>query len=123
MTKSFSPSELVLSESESQRGSPALIMGPRDDNQNLVHRANEALRRLSASGDDWLVVAQAYQHGRRLAMNLANTNQPVGKAYNKAFGDWCKRTHFELDRINPPTRTAMGHIMRTKTPSRLGAAH
>src|SRR5262249_23498461 len=57
------------------------------------------------------VVAQAYQYGRRLAMTLANTNHPVGKAYNKAFNNWCKRTHFDLGRVNEPTRTAMGHIM------------
>jgi hypothetical protein len=109
-----SPSELVLSERE-EGGCSSLTVGPCDDNQNLVHRANEALRRVATTGEDWLVVAQAYQHGRRLAMTLANANQPVGKAYNKAFSDWCKRTRFDLDSVNAQTRTAMGHIMDNLT--------
>ena len=33
----------------------------------LVKLANEALDRINATGDDWLITAEAYQRGRRLA--------------------------------------------------------
>jgi hypothetical protein len=78
-----SPSAFILSEREPEGVCSSVIVGPCDDNQNLVHRANEALRRVATTGEDWLVVAQAYQHGRRLAMTLANSNRPIGKVYNR----------------------------------------
>ena len=45
-----------------QAASPVELEGFR-----LVKAANEALDRIDAMGDDWLIVGEAYQRGRRLA--------------------------------------------------------
>ena len=37
---------------------------------------------------DWMYVADGLMVGRAKAMRHAGTNQPIGSAYNKAFGNW-----------------------------------
>ena len=45
-----------------QAASPVELEGFR-----LVKKANEALDRIDAMADDWLIIGEAYQLGRRLA--------------------------------------------------------
>jgi hypothetical protein len=80
----------------------------------LVKVANEALDRINATGDDWLIVSEAYDLGRRLAMAEAHTDKPVGKRYNAAFEAWCKRTSFNLDRVDKTIRRDLARIMEDR---------
>jgi hypothetical protein len=80
----------------------------------LVKAANEALNRIDATGDHWLTIGEAYQHGRRLAMAEARTNVPTGKRYNTAFEAWCERTHFSLDRVDKYERRDLARILANR---------
>jgi hypothetical protein len=37
---------------------------------------------------DWRTIAEGLEVGRRYAMRLAGTNQPIGRGYNTEFGKW-----------------------------------
>lgn len=48
---------------------------------------------------DWLQVGEALMIGRNEAMLKANTNAPVGGAYNRLFGEWLAKYGFaEIDK-------------------------
>jgi hypothetical protein len=53
----------------------------------LAAEADDRIKR-GAHWDDWCFVADGFAVGRNKAMRRAGTNQPVGSAYNRAFGDW-----------------------------------
>ena len=59
-----------------------------------VSLAHEALDSLDQGGDfnSWVTVGLALVEGRYNAMSEAKANQPVGSAYNKAFGNWLIET-------------------------------
>ena len=92
-----------------QPASPVELEGFR-----LVKAANEALDRIDATGEDWLIVGEVYMRGRQEAMTEARTNVPKGKRYNRALDDWTARIHFDLRRIDEKTRTALAHIMENR---------
>ena len=105
----------ITERAEDQLPVPQIGDGPVDlEGFRLVKAANEALDRVNATGDDWLIVAEAYQHGRRLAMAEAHTNEPAGKAYNAALAAWSGRTQFSLDRIDKYERRDLARIMENR---------
>ena len=55
--------------------------------EKLAEEAEERIRR-GAHWADWTYVADGFAVGRAKAMRAAGTNQPYGKAYTRAFGDW-----------------------------------
>jgi hypothetical protein len=52
--------------------------------------AAEAFQRIRSGQhwSDWMFIADGLVVGRNFAMRRAGTNQPVGRAYNTAFGGW-----------------------------------
>jgi hypothetical protein len=69
----------------------------------VVEKGREAWRCIKEQGrvsfDRWLRTYDALVAGRNEAMLEANTNQPKGSKYNKAFGEWLKRNDFgDLER-------------------------
>jgi hypothetical protein len=61
-----------------------------------IEAGREAWQRLReaprATWTDWLMVARALIIGRTEALELANTNRPVGTRYNAAMGRWLRET-------------------------------
>jgi hypothetical protein len=78
----------------------------------IVERGRAAWERLKKGGrdwEDWKEVGAALLDGRREAMRKAQTNEPAGKAYSKAFSDWLKANHF--DDIDKSDRAKLLQIM------------
>ena len=71
----------------------------------IVRRGQEALQRLRRSYDDWMDIAEALAVGRAEVMAAAHTNQPTGKRYAKAMGEWLLARSFHL--INEGTRNRL----------------
>jgi hypothetical protein len=73
--------------------------------EKLAEEAEDRIRR-GAHWTDWMYVADGFAVGRAKAMRAAGTNQPYGKAYTRAFGDWMKeRPWAREDRIDKGTRS------------------
>jgi hypothetical protein len=84
----------------------------REDERDRVSRqGTEAWRRLKKekNWNDWLKVGEALQVGREWAMSQAGTNQPSGKAYNMAFGEWLQR--YKLDDMDKGDRSRLFAVM------------
>jgi hypothetical protein len=58
------------------------------DDEAVLQRGREAFERITsnATWTDWLAVGEALRRLRTAAMREAFTNEPVGRAYNEAFG-------------------------------------
>lgn len=71
----------------------------------LEREADAALDRIQRGQQwsDWLAIGELLVWGRNKAMRRAGTNQPVGAAYNKAFGGWMDE-HAKLRSIDSATR-------------------
>jgi hypothetical protein len=52
---------------------------------------------------DWMYIAAGLEVGRVKAMRRAETNRPIGSAYNRAFGDWLNERSWARD-LDKPTR-------------------
>jgi len=57
---------------------------------------------------DWLLVGEALEMGRTVAMNAAGTNRPEGRAYTEIFSQWLK--HYKLD-LDPSARSKIFTVM------------
>jgi hypothetical protein len=55
--------------------------------EKLAEEAEDRIRK-GAHWTDWMYVADGFAVGRAKAMRAAGTNQPYGKAYTRAFGNW-----------------------------------
>jgi hypothetical protein len=68
-----------------------------DERDRVVRQGLEAWRRLKKekSYGDWIKVGEALRVGREWAMNQAGTNEPRGKGYNMAFGEWLTNNKFD----------------------------
>jgi hypothetical protein len=77
----------------------------------VSRQGTEAWRRLKKekSWRDWIAVGEALTAGRDWAMNQALTNQPIGKAYNMAFGEWLQR--YKLDDMDKGDRSRLFTVM------------
>ena len=82
-----------------------------DARQQCIRRGQEAWKRHKGDADwlDWLAIGDAHIIGREDAMRDAKTNQPVGSAYNIAFGKWLKRTGF--DDLDKSDRNRLFEVM------------
>jgi len=64
-----------------------------------VRLGQEAMARKRRAWEDWVAIAKAIQIGRAAVMNELHTNEPRGKRYEKAFGDWLVANSFkEIDK-------------------------
>jgi hypothetical protein len=82
-----------------------------DDRVRVSRQGTEAWRRLKRekNWNDWLKVGEALLVGRDWAMSQATTNQPQGKAYNMAFGEWLQR--YKLDDMDKGDRSRLFQVM------------
>jgi hypothetical protein len=82
-----------------------------EERDRVARQGTEAWRRLKKekNWNDWLKVGEALQVGREWAMNQAGTNQPQGKAYNMAFGEWLQR--YKLDDMDKGDRSRLFSVM------------
>jgi hypothetical protein len=67
-----------------------------DERDRVVRQGQEAWRRLKKEKNygDWIKVGEAHLVGREWAMHQAGTNEPRGKGYNMAFGEWLTKNKF-----------------------------
>lgn len=82
-----------------------------DERDRVARQGTLAWARLKKgkSWTDWLQVGEALQVGREWAMNQASTNQPEGKAYNVAFGEWLAK--YKLDDMDKGDRSRLFAVM------------
>jgi hypothetical protein len=82
-----------------------------DERERVCRQGTQAWQRLKKekSWGDWLKVGEALQVGREWAMNQAGTNQPKGKGYNTAFGEWL--TQYKLDDMDKGDRKRLFDVM------------
>ena len=62
----------------------------------IVRRGKDAMQRLRRGFDDWMDIAEALQVGRAESMRAAHTNEPKGKRYDKAMGEWLFAQSFHV---------------------------
>jgi hypothetical protein len=80
-------------EAEPTKSEPKPSRAVLADRETRIQRGEEAIGRLTSDMTwvDWLAVCEGLEVGRGEAMTEAQTNQPKGSAYNKAFGGWLDR--------------------------------
>lgn len=83
----------------------------KDNRDRIARLGTEAWKRLKRTKDyhDWIKVGEALQVGREWAMTQARSNQPVGKAYNMAFGEWLQT--YKLHDMDKGERSRLFNIM------------
>jgi hypothetical protein len=83
-----------------------------DDRERVSKSGASAWQRLKKVKDwhDWLKVGEALLVGREWAMNQASANQPVGAAYNMAFGEWLQR--YKLHDMDKGDRSRLFTVMQ-----------
>jgi hypothetical protein len=65
----------------------------------IVRLGQQAMARKRRVWDDWIAVAKAIQIGRAEVMRELYTNEPRGRRYEKAFGNWLVANSFkEIDK-------------------------
>jgi hypothetical protein len=82
-----------------------------DERDRVCRQGAEAWRRLKRDKNwgDWVKVGDALLVGREWAMDQAGTNQPQGKGYNMAFGEWMQR--YKLDDMDKGDRSRLFMVM------------
>jgi hypothetical protein len=82
-----------------------------DDCDRVSRQGREAWQRLKKekNWNDWIKVGEALQVGRELAMHQAGTNQPIGSAYNMAFGKWLAQ--YKLNDMDKGDRARLFTVM------------
>jgi len=64
-----------------------------------VRLGQEAMARQRRCWEDWIIIAEALQVGRAEVMCDLHTNQPTGRRYEKAMGEWLVANGFkEIDK-------------------------
>jgi hypothetical protein len=80
---------------------------------NVVRLGQEAMTRKRRGWDDWLLIAEALQAGRTEVMRALHTNEPSGRRYEKAMGDWLIANGFK--EINKATRSQLIDCLKHKS--------
>jgi hypothetical protein len=65
-----------------------------------LHAIDDMLRTF----ERWMIIAEALDVGRAVAMRVAGVDRPAGDAYQAVFGEWLQRWP-KLELIKPVTRT------------------
>ncbi|MBR0698105.1 hypothetical protein [Bradyrhizobium lablabi] len=60
-----------------------------------VRLGQEAMARLRRRWEDWMIIAEALDVGRTEVMRDLHTNQPKGRRYEKAMGEWLVANGFK----------------------------
>jgi hypothetical protein len=86
--------------------------------EKLAEEAEDRIRK-GAHWTDWMYVADGFAVGRAKAMRAAGTNQPYGRAYTKAFGDWMAERPWTKN-IDTGTRSVLLWVADRRQRSRHG---
>jgi hypothetical protein len=82
---------------------------------DVVRHGQEAMARKRRVWDDWLAIAEALQVGRTDVMRALHTNEPRGRRYEKAMGEWLiKHGFMEIDKA---TRSRLHDCLEHKAAS------
>ena len=64
-----------------------------------IRLGQEAMARQRRRWEDWIIIAEALDVGRAEVMRDLHTNQPTGRRYEKAMGEWLVANGFkEIDK-------------------------
>jgi hypothetical protein len=86
-------------EPETNDGLPQVNPPRPPEDQDKVRLGQEAMARRRRGWDDWVVIGEAIEVGRTEAMREANTNEPVGRRYERAMAKWLvDRSFKEIDK-------------------------
>jgi hypothetical protein len=78
----------------------------------VVRLGQEAMDRKRRSWADWLLIAEALQAGRTEVMRALHTNEPHGRRFEKAMGEWLIANKFK--EINKATRCQLFDCLKHK---------
>jgi hypothetical protein len=78
----------------------------------IVRLGQEAMARKRRAWDDWLAIATALQVGRTDIMRELHTNEPHGRRFEKAMGEWLLAHGFK--EINKGTRSRLLECLKHK---------
>ena len=86
-----------------------------DERERVAQQGTLAWKRLKREKNwhDWLKVGDAMLVGREWAMRQAETNQPQGRGYNTAFGEWLAR--YKMDDMDKGTRSRLFEVIDNMT--------
>ena len=86
-----------------------------DERERVAQQGTLAWKRLKREKNwhDWLKVGDAMLVGREWAMRQAETNQPQGRGYNTAFGEWL--TRYKMDDMDKGTRSRLFEVIDNMT--------
>jgi hypothetical protein len=79
----------------------------------IIRLGQEAMARKRRAWDDWLAIAEALQAGRTEVMRSLHTNEPRGRRYEKAMGEWLVANSFK--EIDKGTRKRLLDCLTHKT--------
>jgi hypothetical protein len=97
-TKTIDPQSNTRPETENQSGDGLSCLNPSTADE-IVRRGTEAMERRRRGFQDWIDIAEALQIGRTEVMRAVHTNEPKGKRYEKAMGEWLIANGFkEIDK-------------------------
>jgi len=102
---------------DSVGGSPPEDSVGGQHNHSLYREGRKALERINTGRDytDWVKVAAALDTARTEAMNKAGVNQPIGRPYNKAFGEILKRERLGTDKLDSATRNQLFDLYKHRS--------
>ena len=78
----------------------------------IVRLGQEAMARKRRAWDDWLAIATALQVGRTDIMRELHTNEPHGRRFEKAMGEWLLAYGFK--EIDKGTRSRLLECLKHK---------
>ena len=84
---------------EAPSGTDGLCQHNPSPDLEIVRLGQEAMARKRRAWEDWVAIAKAIQIGRADVMRELYTNEPNGRRYEKAFGNWLVAHSFkEIDK-------------------------
>jgi hypothetical protein len=79
----------------------------------IVRLGQEAMARKRRAYEDWLAIAEALQFGRAEVMRALHTNEPRGRRFEEAMGEWLVANAFK--EIDKGTRCRLLDCLQHKT--------
>jgi hypothetical protein len=79
---------------------------------DVVRLGQEAMARKRRAWEDWLAIAEALEVGRADVMRALHTNEPHGRRFEKAMGDWLIAHGFK--EIDKGTRSRLRDCLKHK---------